>query len=187
MLLQRPGGGGGDEDCGGDSSGNRRCLPGAAAGSAATRTAVRGRPGAEWSGCATVSGVGGGGGAAAPVPLPSPLVAGVGLRGPGPASCGPPGLGAGRRGGSGVPGASGSMFLLLGAFFVGTVLCSPLARDRAPDPRTRDWGLLIQFHAFFMRVCAEGPGRSPRTRGTHSVSQSDLAGRQGIRRALQMG
>ena len=56
----------------------------------------RGRPGVEWSSCATVSGDGGG--AAAPVLLPSPSVAGVGLQGPGSASCEPPGLGAERRG-----------------------------------------------------------------------------------------
>lgn len=54
MLLQRPdggGGGGGDDgdgqDCGGDGGGDRRCSLGAAAGSAAARTAAEGPAGPE--------------------------------------------------------------------------------------------------------------------------------------------
>ena len=55
VLLQRPdgGGGGGDDDdddgqdCGGDGGGDRRCSLGAAAGSAAARTAAEGPAGPE--------------------------------------------------------------------------------------------------------------------------------------------
>lgn len=193
VLLQRPGGGGGGGGggCGGDSGRDRRCPRGAAAGSAAARTAAEGpagrgaeqlRHGKRGWRRRRCSGA-----------FASPFRSGsrpAGTRPSVPRGAGPGGRGSKAWGGSGIPGALSSTFPLLGRFLPGEP-SSPSSWLRT-EPRTpraaTGQGLLINAPA----ACLEGLRRQHRgeargAAGAPSVSQSDLARRRGTRSGLQRG